>query len=262
MVARKITFLSILLLFLFSSCATLFKTTLPYRERENYIYELDEERRVLESLQNKVPQSDLDMAIRLNITLKNAIKEGREPRYVLFLYKIYSQKLTALLNSVNYIAGRVTSPSEVKPPLQRNHPESQEFQNYPSTATMQTSISPSVSEEKECDFASAVEDFNNQQWKEAYSKFQKCLEEGVRVDEAGSYLRKIEQRVILPEWNRANLLVYQGRSESDPARKREFLEKAKEILLRLNEDYPDNRYSPKIEKNIEVINRLLDQLSQ
>ena len=267
MAARSIKFaILIFLTFFLGSCAELFKSTIPYSQRQNYLLELQREQKIIESLEDKLPPSDVDMALRLNITLQNAIKEGREPRYVLFLYRIYSQKLSALLESLP--SGNVYSPPEEKmskPQLPQQSVSTPQIKksssqaSAPSPATVSTSETAPPSAPS-CEFDKAMDYYNNQEWDSAYMEFQKCIEAGENIDEAGKYLKDIEDRVILPEWNRANLLVYQGRSESDPERKKEFLEKAEDILKELLEKYPNNRYSPRIEKNIELIEKLLSKI--
>ncbi len=268
MATRSIKFVILIFLaFFLASCAELFKSTIPYSQRQNYLRELQREQKIIESLEDKFPPSDVDMALRLNITLQNAIKEGREPKYVLFLYRIYSQKLSALLEGLP--SGNVYAPPEEKmskPQLPQQNVQTQTSKkelpspgSSPSPATVSTgeTAPPSASS---CNFDKAMDYYNNQEWDSAYTEFQKCIESGEKIDEAGKYLKDIEDRVILPEWNRANLLVYQGRSESDPERKKEFLEKAEDILKELLEKYPNNRYSPRIEKNIELIEKLLSKI--
>ncbi len=268
MVTRKIALFVLLILsgVYLSSCASLFKRAMPYGERQNYVLELERERQILENLRDKVPASQLDMALRLNITLQKAIRSGRDARYVLFLYRIYAQKLTAILQSGGSTTTKIRRNLEVPPPppvqqkqVTGNEQPIESEPLYPNkeTVTTQEVAPPSA---PECDFERAKSDYDSQNWEKAYKEFQSCVEAGVRIDEAGKYLSDIEQRVILPEWNRANLLVYQGRSESNPDRKREFLEKAEEILKGLLEKYPDNKYTPRIEKNIQLIERMLEKL--
>ena len=245
----------------FTSCSVIFKSTIPYSDRQNYLLELEKERKIIQSMEDKLPPSQIDMAIRLNLAVQNAVKEGREPKYVLFLYRIYSQKLLTLLESAVYGATMYRTKEkeeELPPQVEKKLPTSYPA---PSTVEMQPQkLTPPPEEEERCKFDEALEHYNNQEWSEAYMGFLQCVEAGVKVDEAGKYLRDIEDRVILPEWNRANLLVYQGRSESNPQRKKEFLEKAKEILENLLKEYPNNRYSPRIERNIQIIDKLLTQI--
>ena len=266
----KVGLIGVIVVFV-SSCAVLFKTTIPYTEKHNFLLQLQSEKALLESMENRLPPSDVDMAIRLNITLQNAVRENREPKYILFLYRIYTRKLTTLLSDAGYfppekkVGISPSSEAQSKKMRKTNSCGAGEQNMMPSSVTSSAEETVSPEESKEmgapsCEFDKAVENYNDQNWQDAYQGFQKCFEAGEKVDQSASYLGKIEKRVILPDWNRANLLVYQGRSESDLQRKQEFYQQAEKILKRIEEDYPENKYSDKIEKNIQLIEKLLQQI--